>query len=236
MRRMTWDRVFAAFLLPLVLCILAVLYIIVVPLQGRPFLFVSERMRTPTKQFGLLKIRTMHPRESDMSETVLGGDQSWRVTPIGRWLRRTRLDELPQIFNILRGEMQFIGPRPPLRVHVLEHPVLYRRVLEETPPGVTGLATVMLHAREERLLRGCRTAEETEAVYRRRCIPIKARLDLIYSERRCFRLQLLILWMTLSRLFPRRRAALAQADQNRKGSACSKKLRFGTLVFAKISD
>lgn len=201
-RRFTLDQAIALVFLPVVLVILAVLYIVVVPLQGRPFLFASERMRTTSECFRLLKIRTMSGETDGATQTALGGDQTWRVTAVGAFLRKSRLDELPQIFNVLRGDLRFIGPRPPLRKYVDAYPEIYDRVLAETPPGITGLATVTIHAREERLLTACKTAEETEAVYCRRCIPIKARLDLIYRDNRGWPLNVVILWLTVSRLFP----------------------------------
>ncbi|MCV6594289.1 MAG: sugar transferase [Silicimonas sp.] len=207
MRDGLWDRAIALALLPLVLGCLALLYLVVVPLQGRPFLYGARRMRGPEQAFLLFKIRTMEPMDAAIDQTPLGGDQAWRITPIGRVLRRSRLDELPQIFNVLRGDMRFIGPRPPLARYVRRYPALYGAVLGETPPGITGLATVFLHAREERLLATCRTVAETDATYRRRCIPIKARLDLLYRDRRCWTLNLLILWLTVARLLPGRSRA-----------------------------
>lgn len=194
------DRLVALCLAPLVLVILALLFLIVVPLQGRPFIFASERMRRPGEPFLLLKVRTMHPPDPAAEQAVMGGDLAGRVTRIGRLLRTTRLDELPQILNVLKGEIRFIGPRPPLRKYVEANVEQYARLLDATPPGITGLATVMLHAREERLLSACSTAAETDAVYRRRCIPLKMRLDLIYARRRSPGLDLLILWRTVSRL------------------------------------
>lgn len=196
------DRAIALVLMPLVLVILGILYVIVVPLQGRPFLFASERMRRPGEVFYLLKIRTMHPPDANGEQSVLGGDQAGRVTKIGRFLRKTRLDELPQIVNVLKGDMRFIGPRPPLRRYVEAYPDLYARVLR-TPPGITGLATVMLHGREERLLSRCNSPMETDLVYRTRCIPMKARLDMLYFEKRSLSLDALILYRTFSRLFRR---------------------------------
>ncbi len=192
------DRIFACLLLPLVLPILAVLFVVALISQGRPFLFVSERMRDADRSFTLYKIRTMHP--SGGEEGVLGGHALRRVTPMGLWLRRFRLDELPQIFNVIRGDIRFIGPRPPLRKHVAACPRRYRRLLATTQPGITGLATVMVHAREERILSRCRTVEEAEQAYRDQCLPIKLRLDLLYQQRRSFLLDLLILWRTFSRL------------------------------------
>lgn len=185
--------------------VLAVLVPAMLAAQGRPVLYVSERMRAPGRPFRLLKLRTMRPAAADGG--VSGGDKTMRITPMGRWLRRLRLDELPQIVNVLRGDMSIVGPRPPLRLYTEAFPETYAEVLR-TPPGVTGLATLIYRRHEERLLARCRTAEETHALYARACVPRKARLDRLYAARWSPALDLWILWRTLATLAgaaPRRR-------------------------------
>ncbi len=149
--------------------------------DGWPIFYRSERMRTPDRHFKLLKFRTMTIARQDSG--VTGPAKANRITPTGAWLRRKRLDELPQLWNILRGDMGFVGPRAPLRHYTEMFPELYAEVLRERP-GVTGMASMAYHRTEERLLERTRSAEETEAVYIRRCIPRKARLDLLYAKRR----------------------------------------------------
>ncbi|WP_417205892.1 sugar transferase [Antarctobacter sp.] len=149
--------------------------------DGWPIIYRSERMRSPDRAFLLWKFRTMKRDPSDSG--VTGPSKSARITPTGAWLRRKRLDELPQLWNILRGDMSFVGPRAPLRHYVEKYPEIYAEVLKERP-GVTGMASMAYHRAEERLLSETRTAEETEEVYCRRCIPRKARLDLMYAQRR----------------------------------------------------
>jgi lipopolysaccharide/colanic/teichoic acid biosynthesis glycosyltransferase len=101
---------------------------------------------------------------------------------------------------VLQGHMTLVGPRPPDPAYVRLYPELYARILR-TRPGLTGLATLYMHRFEDRVLRACASPEETDAVYRRRCIPRKARLDLIYQRRLqqpgvvCF--DALIVWKTL---------------------------------------
>ncbi len=204
----TKSQIVAALLLPVILPLLAVLYLVVLTLQGRPFLFTSERMRDPDTSFRLYKIRTMQVTPGG-TESAFGGHEKGRVTRLGLVLRRSRLDELPQIFNVLRGDMNFIGPRPPLRAHVIAAPRRYGRVLGAMRPGITGLSTVMVHRREDRLMSPCRSAAEAEAVYYRHCLPVKLRLDMIYAERRSLGLDILILWRTLSRLLPSGRGGAA---------------------------
>ena len=168
--------------------------------QGRPLFHVSERMRAPGRPFRLVKLRTMRPAAGDSG--VSGGDKSDRITPMGRRLRRFRLDEIPQLLNVLRGDMSVVGPRPPLRQYTEAFPELYARVLR-SPPGVTGLATLVYHAHEERLLARCATPEETHALYARACVPRKARLDRMYHARWSPCLDLWVIWRTLSALLGR---------------------------------
>ena len=164
--------------------------------QGPSVFYISERMRTPDRPFRLWKLRTMTLVASDNG--VSGGDKATRITPIGRFLRRSRLDEVPQLWNILKGDMSFVGPRPPLRTYVDRFPALYAQVLHSRP-GVTGLATLIFHRHEEDLLATCTSPAETDAVYARRCVPRKARIDLIYQRRRTIWLDCAILLRTLRR-------------------------------------
>ncbi|MGR3322700.1 MAG: sugar transferase [Pseudooceanicola sp.] len=176
--------------LPILLIALAILI-----LDGRPVFFRQERMKAPDRSFRLVKFRTMRVGSDDHAAS--GGHKNDRVTPFGRFLRRYRLDELPQLWNILRGDISFVGPRPPLRRYVELRPDLYARVLQSRP-GLTGLATLVYRRREAALLSACKTAEENDAVYTRRCVPTKARLDIIYGGSRSICYDMLILVATIS--------------------------------------
>ena len=164
--------------------------------EGRPVFYVAERMRAPGRPFMLWKLRTMSvvPPEAGVS----GGDKSSRITAMGRTLRRSRLDEVPQLWNVIKGDMSFVGPRPPLRIYVERFPKVYAQVLQSRP-GITGLATLVFHRHEEALLARCRSAAETDAVYARRCVPRKARIDLIYQQRRTVWMDLVLMLRTLAR-------------------------------------
>ena len=171
-------------------------------IEGRPLFYISERMKTPEQSFRLIKLRTMRPVTDNKNTGVSGGDKTDRISRFGHFLRRTRLDEVPQLWNILRGDMSFVGPRPPLRQYTEAYPKIYGAVLKNRP-GITGLATLVFHSHEERLLARCKTAAETEAVYRRRCIPQKARLDLIYQNNQGLCLDLWLLARTGARMLRR---------------------------------
>ncbi len=162
--------------------------------EGRPLFYLSERMRAPDRPFLLWKLRTMTVVAPEQG--VSGGDKRKRITPTGQFLRRCRLDEVPQLWNVLKGDMSFVGPRPPLRLYVERHPEIYARVLQSRP-GITGLATLVFHRHEECILARCSTPAETDAVYSRRCVPRKARIDLMYQQRRTILSDLRLMVLTV---------------------------------------
>ena len=129
----------ALILLAPVLAVIAIL----VKLDSRgPVLFIQQRAGRHSVPFGLLKFRTMHPCDDRPSEWV--ADNAYRITRVGKWLRRFRLDELPQFVNVLRGEMNLIGPRPhPVSNHAtfMEH-IAYYGLRSTVRPGLTGWAQV----------------------------------------------------------------------------------------------
>jgi len=199
-RKRTLDLIFAALLLVLLAPVLAGLLIWLLLKQGRPLFYVAERMKGVDQPFNLWKLRTMDVVGSDTG--VSGGDKAARITPTGAWLRRRRLDEFPQLWNILKGDLSFVGPRPPLRDYVERYPDIYARVLKSRP-GVTGLATIVYHRHEEALLARCRTPEETDAVYARICVPAKARIDLIYQRHQNLCIDFDLVFQTIGNLLRR---------------------------------
>lgn len=194
------KRIFDVILALLVLCltapVMAIIAVRIRTLDGAPIFYIAERMKTPNQPFNLIKFRTMSNVAADQNTGVTGGDKTDRITPIGRSLRRYRLDELPQIFNVLRGDMSFVGPRPPLRQYTDAFPDIYTQVLQSRP-GITGLATLHYHRHEERLIAAAKTAQETEIIYTTRCVPRKAKLDLIYSRHATVCFDIVIMWRTL---------------------------------------
>ena len=196
-----FDLTLALVLIAVLALPFAVLLLVLLVIEGRPLFYVAERMRAPGQPFHLWKLRTMKVVASDSG--VSGGDKTDRVTRIGRILRRARLDEIPQLWNVVKGDMSFVGPRPPLRLYVERFPDLYTEVLKSRP-GITGLASLHFHAHEERLLASCRDAAETDAVYSRRCVPRKAKMDLIYNKHQNICLDLRLIADTAGRVLFKR--------------------------------
>jgi lipopolysaccharide/colanic/teichoic acid biosynthesis glycosyltransferase len=160
-----------------------------------PFLHRARRVGEHGRIFTVFKIRTM----------VVGGGgprltstDDPRVTRIGRILRRYRIDELPQLVNVVRGEMSLVGPRPEDPIFVDLTDPIHRRVFTARP-GVTGLAQLEFHD-EARLL----TGDDAERRYREEILPAKLRLDIEYLDRRSTALDLQILGRTVTTILDRR--------------------------------
>ncbi len=194
LQKRLFDILVALTLGLLLLPFLTLIALAVLVLDGRPVFYIAERMKSPSQGFGLIKFRSMKPTKGDSG--VSGGDKSDRITRTGRFLRRSRIDELPQLWNVLVGDISLVGPRPPLRQYVEAYPEIYAQVLKSRP-GVTGLASVHFHAHEEWLLARTTSTAETDAIYRRACIPRKARLDLIYQRNASLCFDILIMLRTV---------------------------------------
>lgn len=201
-RKRIFDIFFACLLVLIIGPVILFLVFFILIKQGRPLFYVAERMKSPTQSFGLWKFRTMTVVNEDAG--VSGGNKDSRITPLGQKLRSKRLDEFPQLWNILKGDLSFVGPRPPLREYVERFPDIYDEVLKSRP-GVTGLATIRFHKHEDRLLARCDTPEQTEDVYTRICVPRKARLDMIYQRNQTTCYDFDLVFQTIGNLFRRKK-------------------------------
>ena len=142
------DKIFAAALIVILLPAYALIYIIILFFMGRPVFFVQERLGMNGKSFRMIKFRTMVNGAEEMKEMLVDKNEMSgpvfkivedpRVTPLGRFLRKYSIDEIPQFLNILKGEMSFVGPRPPLPNEVNEYEFWHRRRLS-MKPGLTCL-------------------------------------------------------------------------------------------------
>jgi exopolysaccharide biosynthesis polyprenyl glycosylphosphotransferase len=174
------SMVLAAIGLVVVAPLLAALALAIKLDSRGPVFFIQQRAGRDGRPFGLVKFRTMHPATEARSEWVT--DNLDRITPIGRWLRRFRLDELPQLVNVLRGEMNLIGPRPhPTCNHaIFVDDIAYYGLRNSVRPGVTGWAQVRYGYANN-------LEQETE----------KMRYDLFYIKNRSLWLDIRILFETV---------------------------------------
>lgn len=136
------DRLAALLLFILLFPLIAVLYILVRLDSQGPGFYMQCRVGKDGKDFNIYKFRTMVVNAEHIGSGILvEGEDDPRITRFGKFLRKTSLDELPQIFNILKGDMSFIGPRPTLRYQVEKYSAFQRQRLN-MKPGITGWAQV----------------------------------------------------------------------------------------------
>jgi lipopolysaccharide/colanic/teichoic acid biosynthesis glycosyltransferase len=151
-----------------------------------PVFFRQKRMGRNGRVFTLYKFRSMCPKKGSNSSITVSGDV--RITPVGALLRRYKLDELPQFWNVLRGDMSLVGPRPKLPHHEALH--LACR------PGITGVATLAFRNEEDLL--SAVPQDQLEVFYETFVKPAKAQLDLDYMRKATLGSDLKILWRTAS--------------------------------------
>ncbi len=156
-----------------------------------PALYRAKRVGSGARPFTCFKLRSMSWPTDDAGPTVtVAGDP--RVTRIGRALRRSHLDELPQLWNVVRGEMRLVGPRPEDPRYVDFNDPLHNFVFSQTP-GITGLAQLAFED-EAALI----DKDDHDSFYRQVLLPRKLRLDSVYLSRRSTRLDLRILARTVT--------------------------------------
>lgn len=156
-----------------------------------PVFYRQKRVGQHGRPFLILKFRSMITCSDKLGPSVTR-EADPRITPLGQFLRRTKLDEAPQLWNVLVGEMSFVGPRPEVPCYVERYTVEQRQILAYKP-GITDLATLVFRD-EETLLRNSTDVEE---FYVQHCIPRKFRLNLQYARRASFLEDVMIILETL---------------------------------------
>src|SRR5690348_5388100 len=188
-----FDIICAAFGLLVLSPVCSVIAVLVKLSDGGPIFFKQTRIGQFGKPFPIWKFRSMVVNADRLGAAVtVEGDP--RITWIGRWLRKTKLDELPQLWNVLTGDMSFVGPRPEVPRYVERYTPDQRGILQYKP-GITDLAS-LLFRNEEELLRG---TGDLESFYERYCLPKKIQLNREYAQQASL---LRDIWIILQTLFP----------------------------------
>lgn len=163
--------------------------------DGGPIFFVQTRVGLGGKFFKIVKFRSMIVRKGAAgSSLTVGADQ--RITPVGEYLRRFKLDELPQLWNVLCGVMSFVGPRPEVPMFVMNYSPSGREVLK-LKPGITDPASFAFFDESEVLSR----VADPEAFYREYIMVEKIRINLEYASRATLRTDLVLILATVARAF-----------------------------------
>jgi lipopolysaccharide/colanic/teichoic acid biosynthesis glycosyltransferase len=162
-----------------------------------PVFFRQERIGMRFRPFQILKFRTMVQDLSDQGRLITVGDDP-RITRVGRILRKSKFDELPQLINVLKGDMSLVGPRPEVRRYVELFRKDYEQILK-IRPGITDLASLKYHNEAALLKR----FENPEAEYCNRILPDKISLSKEYVKNSSFIFDLALIVKTLPKIFGR---------------------------------
>lgn len=178
-------------LLPLFLLVSALIAI----MMGFPIIFKQKRVGRNEVIFEIYKFRTMVTDAPKLGPSfTTGGDP--RITPLGKKLRRYKIDELPQLFNIMKGDMSLVGPRPEVPEFVGYYNAEQKQVLS-VRPGLTDPASIIYHDEETILTR----YDDAQKAYLEKIMPAKLKLNLAYIKKSSFPSDLGLIFKTISRLF-----------------------------------
>jgi lipopolysaccharide/colanic/teichoic acid biosynthesis glycosyltransferase/peptidoglycan/LPS O-acetylase OafA/YrhL len=162
-----------------------------------PVLFRQHRVGRNGVPFLICKFRTMTHGAETTGLLSVADDE--RATRAGRWLRRHKLDELPQLFNVLRGDMSLVGPRPEVPRYVAHYPPAVRAIVLSVPPGITDWAALRFRNEGDLL----RRAADPEHTYLTRVLPLKLKYYVRYVQRRTLAIDIQILLSTVATLLLR---------------------------------
>lgn len=184
-----FDAFCAAAGLIVLMPVFALVALIVWLCDGSPVFFSQTRIGLNGEPFRIWKFRTMRTSKQGSAITAAGDN---RITRTGAVLRKYKIDELPQLFNVLKGDMSLVGPRPEVPEYVQLETSIWQSVLQ-VRPGITDLASLTYRNEEETLGK----SDDADAFYREQVLPAKLRLNLDYLGARSFRQDLALIWLTI---------------------------------------
>jgi lipopolysaccharide/colanic/teichoic acid biosynthesis glycosyltransferase len=173
--------------------LLLISLLVAVTSRGGVFYF-QERVGRNNTDFKVYKFRTMYPGADKKGLLTVGGKDT-RITPVGYYLRKYKLDELPQLFNVLFGSMSLVGPRPEVRRYVNSYTQEQMQVLD-VKPGITDYASLEYFDENELLAK----SDDVEKTYIEEIMPAKLALNKRYISEQSMKTDLTIIWKTIKRI------------------------------------
>lgn len=190
-----FDLLCAAMGLVLCLPLFAVIALAVKLDSPGPVYFRQQRVGRHGRIFKIHKFRSMHTRPQDAGHQITVNNDP-RVTRTGRWLRQWKLDELPQLLDVLYGDMSLVGPRPEVPKYVAAYPEEVRDVVLSVRPGITDLASIRF--RDENAMLDA--SADPDTAYIEQILPEKLKLQMEYVARQSFAMDMKILLQTACRV------------------------------------
>ena len=193
MLKRTFDILLSVFAIFLLFPFFLLVSFLILIDSGFPIFFLQKRIGRGAKEFNIIKFRTMKTNNENITITV--SDDS-RITRIGKYLRKTKIDELPEILNVLFGQMSFVGPRPDVKGYADKLKGANRKILA-LRPGITGPASLKYYNEEYILSQKSNPKKYNDEVI----FPDKVKINMHYFHNRSFFLDLKIIFATIFRVF-----------------------------------
>ena len=191
-----FDVVLSGILI-LILSPLLVPIIIGLRLTGEGYIFYKqERVGYRNKRFFILKFATMLKDSPNMAGGIMTSKKDPRITPMGGFLRKSKINELPQTFNIFLGDMSFVGPRPVMPISFETYPIEIQKIIYNVKPGLTGVGSIAFRDEEEILSEIRERGEDPWIFYRESIYPFKGELEKWYQSNYSFLVDFKILLLT----------------------------------------
>lgn len=181
----------------LILSPLIIPVIIGLKLTGEGYIFYKqERFGYKNKPFLIWKFATMLKDSANMPGGIMTTKNDPRITPMGGFLRKSKINELPQLFNIFFGSMSVVGPRPVMRVSFESYPNKVQKVIYNVRPGLTGIGSIIFRDEEELITNVKNNGGDTWSFYKDKIYPFKGELEIWYQNNISFFLDLKIIFIT----------------------------------------
>jgi lipopolysaccharide/colanic/teichoic acid biosynthesis glycosyltransferase len=191
-----FDFLFAAILL-LVISPILIPVMIGLKLTGEGYIwYFQERVGKNNKLFDIYKFATMLKDSPNMKGGIITTKKDPRLTPMGGFLRSTKINELPQVINVLRGEMSFVGPRPVLQRSFEAYPEAVKRVIYSSAPGITGIGSIIFRDEETLMTKIKERGDDPMEFYKNEIYPYKGEVELWYHQHKSFYTDFMILFIT----------------------------------------
>jgi lipopolysaccharide/colanic/teichoic acid biosynthesis glycosyltransferase len=196
MMKRSFDIICSLFGLGVFICPMAVIALVIKLTSKGPVLYTQRRVGWHEQIFFVYKFRTMVDKADTLGTSVTTGIDP-RITPVGRFLRKTKLDELPQLFNVLKGDMSFIGPRPDVPEITAKYTPAMKQIFS-VRPGITSVATLHFRHEEDILAK----VKDPDKFYDEVVVPLKVELSMEHVRRNSFWFDFLVLLQTVWVLTP----------------------------------
>ena len=155
--------------------------------------YIQERIGKGGKPFGVLKFATMLRNSPNMAGGVLTQKNDPRILPMGKFLRKTKINELPQLINIFLGQMSVIGPRPQAKRHYELYSHEVKSAIDTIPPGLSGLGSVVFRDEEDML----NNVEDRDSFHDTVIAPYKGQLEIWFTQHRTLSTYFKLIWLTV---------------------------------------